>query len=243
MIDATRYAAEAQVLRAYAASVRIPYARNGHSLEGMDCQGLCEYLLTRCGISYSQCNLAGSNSHYRACVWTGTLEQCRQRFGGEIPAGAWLFILEPSGGEPEKYRGDGIGDASHMGVYLSGGYALHASASRGKVAVTAITSSSSWNRVGLPKWVNYGASASEEVSSDAPEGDAIIADTATIVTADGNPVKMRSKPSKRCSLYWKIPNGEAVELVGFVIRSGKTWAKVKYGSRRGYVMAEYILGG
>lgn len=242
-VSASRYMEAATVLRYHAEFSPIPYVANGHSLLGMDCQGLCEYLLERSGVSYNECNLAGSNSHYRACAWTGTIDECKARFGGEIPAGAWLFILEPSGGEPAKYRSDGIGNASHMGVYLGNEEALHASASRGAVVVTT-TRRSSWNRVGLPKWLDFGepVAAPEVVEPEQAEEGFQVA-LATVLTPDGNPVKMRAKPSKRNGLYWKIPNGTPLLVEDLVERYGKTWAKVRYGGRCGYVMSEFIVGG
>lgn len=247
-IPATAYVNAAKALKYHANIMEIPYSPGGHSLLGMDCQGLCEYLLMQCGISYKDCNLAGSNAHYRACVWTGTPEECRARFGGNIPAGVWLFILKKDGGEPDKYKEDGIGNASHMGVYLGNTVAIHASASRGKVTESDFPertiANGGWNRVGLPKWIVY----SNE--SNIPEDDPVVKVgnntdryTAVVATPDGNPVKMRAKPSKRHSLYWKIPNGEMVSVEGKTMQNGMVWAIVRYGSRKGYVMNEFLIGG
>ena len=155
------YAARAEALRRFVESGgRIPYVAGGMSAEGMDCQGLCEYLLIECGVPKKECDLAGSNAHWRACVWRGTPEECTARFG-RVPAGAWVFIVnEEDGGAPAKYRGDGLGDAYHMGVYVGNGVALHASASRGCVAESVFQertiANGGWNRVGLPPWADYG---------------------------------------------------------------------------------------
>ena len=236
VITATEYVEAANALKYHAALMEIPYSPGGHSLLGMDCQGLCEYLLMQCGVSYRDCNLAGSNAHYRACSWTGTLDECRQRFGC-IPDGAWLFILRQDGGEPEKYKGDGIGNASHMGVYLGNSEALHASSSRRSVVTTPVRSTGDWNRIGLPKWIRYDGTESPTV----PEP--VMQDTAVVATPDGNPVKMRAKPSKRHGLYWKIPNGATVRVDGYVESGGKTWAVARYESRKGFIMCEFLTGG
>ena len=79
----------------------------------MDCQAYVERCLKDIGISR---NLAGSNAWYRAMTWTGTPAECTASFG-KIPKGAFLFILKSDGKEPAKYRGDGIGNASHIGIY------------------------------------------------------------------------------------------------------------------------------
>ena len=164
-IQSEKVAEQAERLRKFAQSDSVPYVSGGMSLAGMDCQGLCEYLLIACGVPKKECNLSGSNAHWRACVWRGTPEECAARFG-RVPVGAWVFIVsEEDGGAPAKYRGDGFGDAYHMGVYLGNGVALHASASRGCVAESVFQERTvpggGWNRVGLPPWVDYGLEAGE----------------------------------------------------------------------------------
>ena len=84
----------------------------GRKYTEMDCQAFVERCLRDVGIHL---NLAGSNAWYRKMSWVGTPEECRAQFGG-IPNGAFLFILEQDGKEPAKYRKDGIGNASHMGI-------------------------------------------------------------------------------------------------------------------------------
>lgn len=281
------YLAEAFTLAQFAKERSIPYVLGGMTLTGMDCQGLCEYLLIRCGIPRKECNLAGSNAHYRACVWTGTPEACRQQFG-RIPAGAWLFIVRNDGKEPDKYQGDGTGNASHMGVYLGAGKGtLHASSSRGGVKIGAFSGSSGsggWNRVGLCQWVDYGLAVTEGSAADGSaasgtEGNPASAesgipaagssaaqtppeqgsgqtdaptdgnnptafpDWAQVSTPDGNPVKLRARPSRRSSLYWKVPNGAAVLVEGLINAEGTTWVRARYGNRKGFIMSEFIIGG
>lgn len=162
-------AAGASLLK-HAEEMTIPYVANGHTLTGMDCQGLAEFLLTQCGYLYKEINLSGSNTHYRACEWTGTPEECLQRFG-DVPEGAWIFIVANDGGEPAKYRNDGKGNANHMGVYLGGGVAIHASQSRGKVAASEFAGrtikNGGWNMIGLPKWVDYGLEAETQTNAQA----------------------------------------------------------------------------
>lgn len=79
----------------------------------MDCQAFVERCLKDIGISR---NLAGSNAWYRQMTWTGTPAECIASFG-KIPKGAFLFILKQDGKEPAKYKPDGIGNASHIGIY------------------------------------------------------------------------------------------------------------------------------
>lgn len=185
MIKARAYVQAGVELLEHNDIMPIPYVSNGHSLAGMDCQGLCEYLLTACGMPYEDCNMAGSNAHYRACVWTGTPEECKKQFG-KVPDGAWIFIVEANGGEPVKYKGDGIGNSEHMGVYLGGSVAIHASASRGQVAESKFEGKTikngGWNRVGLPRWIDYGLEMPEaETQATAQAGEAVQQGVTTVV--------------------------------------------------------------
>lgn len=85
----------------------------GKSYSEMDCQAFVENAMKTVGITK---NLAGSNAWYRNMTWVGTPEECKARFG-TIPKGALLFILKQDGGEPEKYKRDNVGNASHIGIY------------------------------------------------------------------------------------------------------------------------------
>jgi len=144
-------------LLARAKQTMIPYVANGMTLEGMDCQGLVEYCLIQAGAPKSECNLAGSNAHWRACTWRGTPEECKKAFGC-VPGGAALFIWADDGAEPAKYQGDDMGNASHIGLWL-GDTSIAASASRGQVIESNFkgkTINGGWNKIGLMPWVDYG---------------------------------------------------------------------------------------
>ena len=100
----------------------------------MDCQAFIEWCLAQCGLRK---DLAGSNAWYREVMkngWAGSPEECVKKFG-KGPAGAFLFIHAFDGGEPAKYRPDGLGNASHIGIVTGKGEgAVHSSSSRGCVA-------------------------------------------------------------------------------------------------------------
>ena len=156
-VSSAAVVAQANALLTYIKKGNIPYVAGGMSLTGMDCQGLVEYCLIQAGVPKAECNLAGSNAHYRKCVWTGTPEEAVAMFG-KVPAGASLYILEHDGGEPDKYKADSIGNASHMGVW-TGKESIAASASRGKVIRSNFagkTINGGWNRIGLEPFVDYG---------------------------------------------------------------------------------------
>ncbi len=135
----------------------------------MDCQAFVEACLRDIGLRR---DLAGSNAWYREMDWVGTPEECRALFGS-IPKGAFLFILEFDGNEPPKYKPDGLGNASHMGIY-TGIYtgthkgAMASSKKRGCVIDSYFAGSTingGWNRVGLWHELDYGAAINEYLAT------------------------------------------------------------------------------
>ena len=132
----------------------------GTPYKQMDCQAFVEQCLKDCGMNM---NLAGSNAWYREVRkngWVGTPEECHAVYGG-VPTGAFLFILKQDGGEPEKYKMDGLGNASHIGICTGdrGQGAIHSSSSRGMVCESKFQGTTipngGWNCVGLWDRVDY----------------------------------------------------------------------------------------
>lgn len=85
----------------------------GKPYDSMDCQAFVEAAMRSVGL---RINLPGSNAFYRKMNWVGTPEECVDQFGC-IPVGALLYILKKDGKEPAQYKGDGAGNASHIGIY------------------------------------------------------------------------------------------------------------------------------
>lgn len=237
MVKASDYVAAGYQLLSHANLSPIPYVANGHTLAGMDCQGMAEYLLVQCGVPYGECNRAGSNSHIRECVWVGTPEECVEQFGS-VPEGAWLFIVNADGGEPEKYRGDGVGNASHMGVYLAGSVAIHASASRGQVAESQFygktVPNGGWNMVGLCQWVDYGLDTAF-VAHETSEGR-----TAYVISENGKAVHLRRDPSTTKPYLDNINVGMPVEVISTSMADGMEWAKIRVAGRTGYMQTKFL---
>lgn len=205
----------------------------------MDCQAFVEKCLADCG---KKIDLAGSNAWYREVMkngWVGTPEECVKNLGC-VPAGAFIFILEHDGKEPEKYRNDGIGNASHIGLCTGsrGKGGIHSSASRGCVAESEFHGKTipngGWNRVGLyTKEVAYDYS-----GGDIPDPEpAPTTETATVYAENGNPVNMRKRPSKSGALIERIKCGETVEVLEY----GQTWTKIKWNGKTGYMMTQFLL--
>ena len=92
----------------------------GTAYSKLDCQGFVEQVLKDLGVRKpdgTPYNWKGSNSMWRNHVtWKGSIADCKNKFG-EIPVGAFLFLLKYDGGEEKRGYHDGLGNASHVGLY------------------------------------------------------------------------------------------------------------------------------
>lgn len=209
----------------------------------MDCQAFVERCLRDCGINK---DLAGSNAWYREVNnhgWVGTPEECVAMLG-KVPKGAFLFILEQDGKEPAKYRPDGLGNASHIGIVTMprGEGAIHSSASRGCVAESKFAGKTikngGWNRVGLWDDVMYDYSDADSKPIPEPEpAPEPEPETAVVFAENGNPVNFRKSPSKGGALIDRIKCGETVEVLTY----GADWSRIKWHGKTGYMMTPFLL--
>ena len=213
----------------------------------MDCQAFVERCLADAGLRK---DLAGSNAWYREVRgngWVGTPEACKARFGG-IPAGAFLFILQQDGNEPAKYKADGLGNASHIGLYTGRGKgALHSSATLGCVGESAFNGKSirgGWNTVGLWRPLDYGQrinallSGGGEVNQMTGKEDTAIKGAAAVSSPNGKPVRVRAKPSTGAETLTSLPAGSSVE----VLETRGDWCRIAY-AQTGWMMKKFLSEG
>lgn len=216
----------------------VPYSQ-------MDCQAFVEKCLADCGLKM---DLAGSNAWYREVNKNGVIltpEECVRQLGC-VPRGAFLFILEHDGKEPEKYKPDGLGNASHIGLCTipRGEGAINSSASRGCVAESKFkqkTINGGWNRVGLWNRVayDYGGGITPE-PEPAPEPEPQPERTAIVGNVpEGNrqDVNLRKTPSPNGKLIERVKCGERVE----VLADDGEWAKVRWNGYTGYMMDRFLI--
>lgn len=187
-----------------------------------DCQGFIEQTVKRAGGRMK--DYRGSNDMYRnACSEIAPLAIAR------LQPGMLLFIVAHDGGEPDRYKADGLGNASHVGWYTGGIYqVVHSSATRGGVAPS--TLKNGWTHAGWLKEIDYGERPQEE------NQEVIQVSTGYIdLPADEN-VFLRISPSKKSAWFARVPGQAAVDIVS----TSGGWTRVKYGGHDGYVMAKYI---
>ena len=224
----------------------------GRSYQEMDCQAFVEKCMADVG--YRR-DLGGSNSWYRECRlhgWVGSPEECAKEFGS-VPKGALLFILEPVGPKtPAKFRDDGVGDVTHMGIVTGrGDGAIHSSKSRGGVVTSKFKGKTipngGWNRVGLLPVFDYGNTVNWVMEHSGfgqePKEEPIKEETTmnVIIQAEnGGPVKLRqSSDPKRSgySIWEEIPSGTKAE----VLKSGGEWSRIRVGNRTGWMMSKFLM--
>lgn len=235
----------------------------GTAYDQMDCQAFIEACLEDAGLRK---DLAGSNTWYRYIRehgWVGTPEECKKKYG-KIPKGAFLFIVDRNGKEPEKFRKDGLGNASHIGLYTGmtgnamvqkgladgavisflvdyGDGAMHSSASRGMVCTSKFrgkTINGGWNMVGLWDQIDYGASQDGDGATlpGGEKGKKMQATVSLPAGVDGSNVNIRERQSTASGLVERVPVGTAIE----VTENLGEWCRVKYGKRSGYMMTKYL---
>ena len=218
----------------------------GRSYREMDCQAFVEKCMADCGL---RMDLGGSNSWYREIMrhgWVGTPEECVKLFG-EVPKGALLFIWEPvDDGTPAKFRNDGIGDLTHIGIKTGRGEgAIHSSSSRGCVAVSKFKDKTipngGWNRVGLYDRIDYGKSVNWFLEhagiGEEPKKEEETPMQAITYSENGGTINLRAGKSKNADRLAKVRPGQKVEVLG----TDGEWSKVKWGGITGWIMSEFLV--
>ena len=216
----------------------VGFQKLGTPYSEMDCQAFVEWCLRQCG-----CNkdLAGSNAWYREVAKNGvvmTPEECVSSLG-EVPIGAFLFIVSQDGKEPDKYKPDGMGNASHIGLCTGnkGKGAIHSSASRGCVAESEFhgktIKNGGWNMVGLWNQVEYDYS-----GGDTPEPTpGLTAIVGNVPAGKRQDVNLRKRPSTLSMLIDRVPCGDTVEVASFE----DDWSLVKWKDKTGYMMSKFLI--
>ena len=212
----------------------------GRPYSEMDCQAFVERAMRDVG--YKR-DLAGSNAWFRAMDWTGSPEECMREFGC-VPTGALLYILKQDGREPEKYKKDGIGNASHIGIvtHRNDG-AIHSSSSKGCVCTSAFkdktVQNGGWNRIGLLKVFDYGKSVNwilEHGQSPADPGGEETPMQGKVAAESGSTVNLRKEPSTSAALVDKIPVGTEIDIIEY----GTDWCRVEALGKTGWMMTQFI---
>lgn len=208
-------AAEAAVVR----SPPITYAME-------DCQAFIEQTVKRAGGRMK--DYRGSNDMFRnACSRVVPLKSAK------LQPGMVLFIVQHDGREPDRYKPDGLGNASHVGWYTGGVYeVVHSSSTRGGVAPS--TLKNGWTHAGWLKEISY-----DDHPNDIPGNEVPPMTTGYIdLPADSN-VFLRISPKRDSGWFARVPGQAAVDIIS----TSPGWVRVRWGGHDGYIDSRYVLAG
>lgn len=173
-------------------------AHVGYTYDELDCQAFVEHCVRQAG---GRMDYLGTNDMARRAAWLGTLDEARAQ--GRLVPGAGLLIREATEANlPARYAGDGLGDFSHVGLYV-GENALtdtdkngrrracdvvHSSATMGRVAGS--TLQNGWTHALWFSEIDYavtaGAGAGAGGTNADGTGGTAISDTSAGGTGTGN---------------------------------------------------------
>ena len=146
------------------AAAAVQAAHVGYTYEDMDCQAFIEHCARQAG---GAMDYLGTNDMARRAAWLGTLAQARAQ-GRLVPGAGVLIREETEENLPARYAGDGLGDFSHVGLYVGEGAltdtdkngrmrscdVVHSSATMGRVAGS--TLANGWTHVLWFPEIDYG---------------------------------------------------------------------------------------
>ena len=235
------------------AKIAAQKARAGSiTYQQQDCKRFVEVCVGDAG---GQMRYSGSNDMFRnACTGLWPLKEAMAL--GKLLPGALLFIHAFDGGEPAKYKADGKGNASHVGIYCGepGVEVAHSSASRGGVLPS--TLKNAWTHVGWAREIDYGTAlvdggtepeeAGEPSEYEDPMEGTTVAPTVPgntsksyvrVQTPDGNGVKIREAPDPQAIYKFKAPDGTVMLVLG----SKGNYYKVHYQGNTRYVDQRFVV--
>lgn len=154
-------------------------AHVGYTYDELDCQAFVEHCVRQAG---GRMDYLGTNDMARRATWLGTLDEARAQ--GRLVPGAGLLIREATEANlPARYAGDGLGDFSHVGLYV-GENALtdtdkngrrracdvvHSSATMGRVAGS--TLQNGWTHALWFSEIDYAVTAGAGAGADGANAD------------------------------------------------------------------------
>ncbi len=194
-----------------------------------DCQEFVEQTIRRAGGQGK--DWRGSNDMFRnACSYIAPLAQAKRE--GRLVPGAVLFILKKDGGEPDRYKADGLGNASHIGWYTGGRYeVVHSSATRGQVAPS--TLKNAWTHVGWMKEVDYSEYTAQGGQTTENEVFIMLYEARVI----GGALNIREQPNKNGRRIHQLENGTVVRVLE---ETNPEWVKIDSPYGQGYAMRMYL---
>ena len=201
-----------------------------------DCRGLILWDLRILGLSVSS---SGTNWMIRNQM----TEVHKVSKASELVPGQVVFKSRTSTSLlPTKYKKGGSAydsrfgelDVYHIGVVVQVSPSLiiiHCTSG----GIKTDTALGAWNWAGWVKWVSETATPEDTSTRESEKSG-----SARVVAPSGNTVNLRKEASKSSVVLIKVPVGSEVTVVS---DSDAAWYKVTYGSKTGYMMAQFVERG
>ena len=181
-----------------------------------DCSGLFSWAFKQLG-GYMY---HGSNTMWnKYCTAKGDLSGGKRTDGQELKPGTAVFVLK-----------DGH-DRSHVGLYIGDGKVIEAASTQQGVIQSSITNKK-WAEWGELKGVDY---SDTSVSASSPAPAPTPAPTVGSAVVNDTRVALRSAPSTSATVLTRVNKGERVQVL-----DDKTWTKVSYQGKTGYMMTKFL---
>ena len=207
-----------KLIAAFEEIIGWPYESPGsNDSSGIDCSGAFVRAFRLQGASIYH----GSNTIFRQyCSQTGRIAGV-----ASLVPGMTVFKQRNDNAEPDKYRGDGIGNLYHIGLVTSINplRIVHATSPNAKVD----TKLGNWSYWGLLRNVDYGG---EQAVANVDE----VRYIALVVAPKGDTVNLRKTADG--DLLARVPVGQRVS----VLAESGGWARCVYGDLVGYMQTQYL---
>ena len=199
------------------AAVAVSSVGIGYTYDQMDCQAFVRHCVNECGgnMTYRSCN-----DPPRHAAWLGTIENAKA--DGKLVPGAGLLIYKDDQA-PARYSGDGLGNFSHIALYVGENAltdtdkkgkkrtcnAVHSSENMGRVAGTTVANG--YTHVMLFEEIDYGITIASGVSLGSEVAEKTASNSEDEGLTAGTPTG-QNVPSSAKYVEVVTPNGGPVKL-------------------------------
>ncbi len=200
------------------------YVKDSAEEGKVDCSGAFTYWYRKAGSFMYH----GSNTMYRKySTEKGKI--------GKIPLvpGMAVYRWHNDGKEPSQYRGDGLGNFSHVGLYIGNGKCIEAQGTKADIVESDI---STWDYASKLKYTIYDVKEGQQSTQEQPQKDNTTAVYGVVKTKNGR-LNLRTMPSTSAPIGLRVESGTKITILEDM---GK-WYKIKCGNNEFYAMAEFIV--
>lgn len=218
--------------------VEQPSYQTGHDgSDGLcDCIGMCRGALKRGGATDVK-NMRGTNQAARKTIQN----LMKIESSAILKVGQVVMKVrdkdDPSMPLPAQYRKGGSDydptwgeiNFTHIGTVTQ----------NNPLIITHMTSPSAKQDKSIKGWSYVGDLpyvSSEPSPGPGPEPQPVVPDAAIVTAEKGDKVKMRAKPSLKCSLYWEVRVGSRVAVYEW----GDEWSNIAWNGIRGYMLTKFL---